>query len=132
MVAHVGDSRVYRLRGNRLDQLSFDHSLVWEMQATGKMRDSEIQMNVPKNIITRSLGPYPQVQVDLEGPFAVEAGDAFLLCSDGLSGQVEDDEIGCLLGVLPPARPSRRWSIWRICAAGPDNITVIAVRVLDS
>ena len=130
VVAHVGDSRVYRLRGNRLDQLSFDHSLVWEMQATGKLRDSEIQMNVPKNIITRSLGPYPQVQIDLEGPFAVEAGDAFLLCSDGLSGQVEDDEIGCLLGALPPGEAIQALVDLANLRGGPDNITVIAVRVL--
>ncbi|HVU85919.1 MAG TPA: PP2C family serine/threonine-protein phosphatase [Pirellulales bacterium] len=130
VVAHVGDSRVYRLRNNRLDQLSFDHSLVWEMQATGKMRDSEIQLNVPKNIITRSLGPYPQVQVDLEGPFAVEAGDAFLLCSDGLSGQVEDDEIGCILGTLPPTEAIQTLVDLANLRGGPDNITVIAVRVL--
>ncbi|HEY4308346.1 MAG TPA: PP2C family serine/threonine-protein phosphatase [Pirellulales bacterium] len=132
VVAHVGDSRVYRLRGNRLDQLSFDHSLVWEMQATGKLRDSEIQLNVPKNIITRSLGPYPQVQVDLEGPFAVEPGDAFLLCSDGLSGQVEDDEIGCILGALPPRDAIQTLVDLANLRGGPDNTTVIAVRVLRS
>ncbi len=100
------------------------------MQATGKMRDSEIQMNVPKNIITRSLGPYPQVQIDLEGPFAVEAGDAFLLCSDGLSGQVEDDEIGCILGSLPPAQAIQALVDLANLRGGPDNVTVIAVRVL--
>jgi serine/threonine protein phosphatase PrpC len=131
VVAHVGDSRVYRLRNNKLDQLSFDHSLVWEMQATGKMRESEIQLNVPKNIITRSLGPYPQVQVDLEGPFAVEPGDAFLLCSDGLSGQVEDDEIGCILGALPPNEAIQALVDLANLRGGPDNITVIAVRVLQ-
>ena len=130
VVAHVGDSRVYRLRNNKLDQLSFDHSLVWEMQAAGKMRESEIQLNVPKNIITRSLGPYPQVQIDLEGPFAVEAGDAFLLCSDGLSGQVEDDEIGCILGVLPPNEAIQTLVDLANLRGGPDNITVIAIRVL--
>jgi PPM family protein phosphatase len=130
VVAHVGDSRVYRLRNNQLDQLSFDHSLVWEMQATGKMRESEIQLTVPKNIITRSLGPYPQVQVDLEGPFAVDAGDAFLLCSDGLSGQVEDDEIGCILGALPPSEAIQTLVDLANLRGGPDNITVIAARVL--
>jgi hypothetical protein len=103
---------------------------VWEMQAAGKMRESEIQLNVPKNIITRSLGPYPQVQIDLEGPFAVEAGDAFLLCSDGLSGQVEDDEIGCILGALPPGEAIQTLVDLANLRGGPDNITVIAIRVL--
>jgi len=130
VVAHVGDSRVYRLRGNQLDQLSFDHSLVWEMQATGKMRDTEIRLNVPKNIITRSLGPYPQVQVDLEGPFPIETGDAFLLCSDGLSGQVEDDEIGCIMAALPPSEAIQALVDLANLRGGPDNITVTVVRVL--
>jgi protein phosphatase len=129
VVAHVGDSRVYRLRGSQLDQLSFDHSLVWEMQASAKLREPEIQLNVPKNIITRSLGPYPQVQVDLEGPFPVQVGDAFLLCSDGLSGQVEDDEIGCILAALPPGEAIQALVDLANLRGGPDNITVIALRV---
>jgi len=131
IVAHVGDSRVYRLRANVLDQLTFDHSLVWEMQATGKLRDSEIQLTVPKNIITRSLGPYPEVQVDLEGPFPIRVGDAFLLCSDGLSGQVEDDEIGCILANLAPREATQALVDLANLRGGPDNITVIAVRVLS-
>ncbi len=129
VVAHVGDSRVYRLRGNRLEQLSFDHSLVWEMQAAGKMRDTDIQLNVPKNIITRSLGPYAEVQVDLEGPFPVEVGDRYLLCSDGLSGQVDDEEIGCLLANLKPNEAIQSLIDLANLRGGPDNITVIAVEV---
>ena len=88
LVAHVGDSRVYRLRGQRLEQLTFDHSLVWEMSAAGQVPKDALPGFVPKNIITRSLGPHADVQVDLEGPFPLEVGDTFLLCSDGLSGQV--------------------------------------------
>jgi PPM family protein phosphatase len=73
VVAHVGDSRVYRLRGDRLAQLTFDHSLVWEMQALSQLSDdSELSRNIPKNVITRSLGPNATVQVDLEGPFPLE------------------------------------------------------------
>ena len=94
VVAHVGDSRVYRLRGQRFEQLTFDHSLVWEMSAAGNMPEDEVPDYVPKNIITRSLGPNAEVEVDLEGPFPLEMGDTFLLCSDGLSGQVRDEEIG--------------------------------------
>jgi serine/threonine protein phosphatase PrpC len=129
IVAHVGDSRVYRLRANVLDQLTFDHSLVWEMQASGKLPDSEIQLNVPKNIITRSLGPYPEVQVDLEGPFPIRPGDSFLLCSDGLSGQVDDEEIGCILANMAPREATQALIDLANLRGGPDNITVIAVRV---
>ncbi len=130
VAAHVGDSRVYRLRGDVLEQLSFDHSLVWEMQSIGKMRESEIELHVPKNIITRSMGPYPQVQVDLEGPFPLEVGDTFLLCSDGLSGQVEDEELGCILQALPPGEAVQTLIDLANLRGGPDNITVIVARVV--
>ena len=69
LVAHIGDSRVYRLRGDLLEQLTFDHSLVWEMAAAGQMSEADVPAYIPKNVITRSLGPHPTVHVDIEGPF---------------------------------------------------------------
>src|SRR5690606_7466469 len=103
VVAHVGDSRVYLLRGDQFFQLTFDHSLVWEMQAAGEVTDETARSGViPKNVITRSLGPNANVQIDLEGPFPIRLGDRFLLCSDGLSGQISDEEIGALMRVLQP------------------------------
>jgi PPM family protein phosphatase len=83
---------------------------------------------VPKNIITRSLGPHEQVQVDLEGPFPLEEGDTFLLCSDGLSGQVTDEEIGAIIGSLAPAQAARMLVDLANLRGGPDNITVIVIR----
>lgn len=129
VVAHVGDSRVYRLRGHRLEQLSFDHSLVWEMMAGGKLREEEVPSFIPKNVITRSLGPNAEVQVDLEGPFPIRAGDRFLLCSDGLTGQVKDRELGAVLGALPPDEAAQALIDLANLRGGPDNITVIALRV---
>ena len=69
MVAQVGDSRAYRLRGEQFEQLTFDHSLVWEMRAAGQLPGDQVPEYIPKNVITRSLGPSPAVQVDIEGPF---------------------------------------------------------------
>ena len=87
LVAHVGDSRVYRLRGTRLEQVTFDHSLVWELRAAGQLsEESELSNAIPKNQITRSLGPNAAVAVDVEGPLPLQVGDTFLLCSDGLTG----------------------------------------------
>ncbi len=129
LVAHVGDSRVYRLRGHRLDQLTFDHSLVWEMSAAGQVPKDALPGFVPKNIITRSLGPHSEVQVDLEGPFPLEVGDTFLLCSDGLSGQVSDEEIGVLLQCLPLADATQVLIDLANLRGGPDNITIIVIRV---
>jgi PPM family protein phosphatase len=129
VVGHVGDSRVYRLRGNRLDQLTFDHSLVWEMRASGRGRDGEVPSYIPKNIITRSLGPGEAVQVDLEGPFPLQVGDTFLLCSDGLSGQVDDEELGVILGAMPLEEAAQAFVDLANLRGGPDNITVILARV---
>lgn len=129
LVAHVGDSRVYRLRGWQLEQLTFDHSLVWEMSSAQKISERDVPDYVPKNIITRSLGPSPEVQVDLEGFFPLEIGDTFLLCSDGLTGPVADEEIGTILGCLHVHEAVRTLVDLANVRGGPDNITVLAVKV---
>ncbi|MCE5268266.1 MAG: protein phosphatase 2C domain-containing protein, partial [Planctomycetaceae bacterium] len=130
LVAHVGDSRAYRLRGNRLDQLTFDHSLVWEMRASGQLPSDQTPSYISKNIITRSLGPNATVQIDLEGPFPVQAGDTFLVCCDGLSNTVKDDEIGMILGCLPPSEAVRALIDLGCLRGGPDNITAVVTTVL--
>ena len=112
-----------------LEQLSFDHSLVWEMRASGQLPNGEVPDYVPRNVITRSLGPNAKVQVDLEGPLPVMVGDTFLLCSDGLSGPVKDDEIGIILGCLPPSDAVQTLIDLAKLRGGPDNITVIVARV---
>ncbi len=130
MLAHVGDSRAYRWRKGRVEQLTFDHSLVWEMRATGQFANNELPGYISRNIITRSLGPHPAVKVDLEGPHPIENGDTFLLCSDGLSNQVQDEEIGLVLGCLPPEEAVRVLVDLANLRGGPDNITVLAAKVL--
>ena len=129
VVAHVGDSRVYRLRDRVFEQLTFDHSLVWEIRASGKIPRDRIPSYIPKNVITRSLGPSENLKVDLEGPFPIRPGDCFLLCSDGLSGQVEDDEIGQILFVLPPDYATETLINLANLRGGPDNITAISAKV---
>jgi protein phosphatase len=129
LLAQVGDSRAYRLRGDRFEQMTFDHSLVWEMRAAGQLDDGDIPDYVPKNIITRSLGPNPHVKVDLEGPFPLEEGDTFLLCSDGLSGPVNDQEMGTILRCLPVDEAVRALVDIANLRGGPDNITVVVARI---
>jgi protein phosphatase len=133
VVAHVGDSRVYQLHGDKLFQLTFDHSLVWEMQAAGEVTDETARSGViPKNVITRSLGPNAAVQIDLEGPFPIQKGDRFLLCSDGLSGQITDEEIGAILRTLEPKYAAQLFVDLSNLRGGPDNITAIVVEAVDS
>lgn len=130
VVAHIGDSRVYRLRKNKLEQLTFDHSLVWEMKAAGQLSiTEEAAGKIPKNVITRSLGPYPDCKVDLEGPFPLEVGDVFLLCSDGLTGMVQDEEIGAILASLPPKEAARVLVDLANLRGGPDNSTLIIIQI---
>ncbi len=127
VAAHVGDSRVYRYSQNRLDQLTFDHSLAWEMRQFSP--EDESHMRIPKNVITRSLGPYPEIKVDIEGPFPIQVGDVFLLCSDGLTGVITDPEIAAIIANMPPDEAVQVLVDLANLRGGPDNITVIVAKV---
>jgi protein phosphatase len=127
-IGHVGDSRTYRIRHGVIEQLTYDHSYVWEIARLKNVDPSEIQ-DFPTNVIHRCLGPQPLVQVDIEGPHEVEPGDVYLLCSDGLSGQVTDPEMGVVASLLPPKEACQFLIDLANLRGGPDNITVIIVRV---
>lgn len=131
IVGHVGDSRAYRVRRRTVDQLSRDHSLAWEIEAVRGAHAEQAGEAVPKNIITRSLGPHAKVDVDLEGPFPVETGDTFILCSDGLSGVVSDAEIGLFAAELEPTDAVTALVGLALVRGAPDNVTVIGVRAGD-
>jgi protein phosphatase len=127
-VGHVGDSRAYRVRKGKIEQLSFDHSLVWEFARRQRVDPDGVQ-GIPSNVIIRSLGPEPLVQVDVEGPHPVQDGDVFILCSDGLSGQVTDHELGAIVSTLPPAEACQFLVDLANLRGGPDNITVLIIHV---
>jgi len=129
LVAHVGDSRVYRIRKSRIDQLSFDHSLAWELVRRNHLTSEQASLSVPKNVITRSLGPEIEIEVDVEGPLAVELGDVYLLCSDGLSGPVDDDEMGAFAANFHPRDACRYLINLANLRGGLDNITVLIIRI---
>lgn len=126
---NVGDSRVYRVRDHRTEQLTFDHSLQWEMIRQGRATMDNVDGLHPRNVITRCLGPDPAVEVDVEGPFPIVPGDRFVICSDGLTGHVTDEEIGAITSELTPQQSSRLLVDLANCRGGADNITVIVVHV---
>ncbi|MCP4782200.1 MAG: serine/threonine-protein phosphatase [Fuerstiella sp.] len=128
-VGHVGDSRTYRVRDGVIEQLSFDHSLQWEMIRQGRATMDNVDMLHPRNVITRCLGPDQNVTIDVEGPFDVRAGDQFVLCSDGLTGHISDTEIGAVVSSMPPAEASRLLINLANCRGGADNITVVIAHV---
>ena len=88
-IAHVGDSRAYLLRRGELTRLTRDHSLVGELVARGKLTEEQAEVHPQRNVITRSVGPEPEVQVDTE-TYPAQADDVFLICSDGLTTMVPE------------------------------------------
>jgi protein phosphatase len=92
VVGHVGDSRAYRLRGDRLERLTSDHSWVSEQVKAGLLTDDDAQRHPMRNIVTRALGSRVEVSAEV-AEMEVLAGDVFLLCSDGLNAMLSDDEI---------------------------------------
>ena len=129
LVAHVGDSRAYLVRGHRATQLTTDHSLVAQLVARNQLSPEEARHDPRRNVVTRSVGVGPDVEVDivtLAEP--VQGGDTLVLCSDGLHGQVSDDEIaGSAMGesLDDACRELIELANER---GGPDNITVAMLR----
>lgn len=131
-IGHVGDSRAYRLRGGRLEQLTRDHSLVEEMRRKGQLTDAQAEDHPQRSIITRALGPEPEVQVDLQ-TVPAQPGDVFLLCSDGLTTMLGDEQIGRVLSRATSLQAAVKTLIDEANrAGGRDNITVVAFRVEDA
>jgi len=128
VIGHVGDSRAYRIRRRQIDQLTRDHSLVWELIEQRKVHPRDADRLYPRNVITRSLGPEPQVKVDIEGPTPVQPGDIFVLCSDGLTTLVSDPEVGMIAQELPPPEACKLLVNLANLRGGSDNISVIVVR----
>ena len=129
-IGHVGDSRMYRLRDGELERLTQDHSLVEEFVRQGKLTPEEAEVHPQRSIITRALGPEPEVQVDTF-TYPGRDGDVYLMCSDGLTGMVSEDR-----GGADPPHERRRSTTRRtrlIDAAnengGRDNITVVLFRL---
>jgi protein phosphatase len=127
-IAHVGDSRVYRVRGDKLEQLTEDHSLLNDYKKMKKLTPEEIEAFPHKNVIVRALGMKETVKVDTRFELPQE-GDTLLLCSDGLAGPVTDEQI---LEIIL-ASPNLPTATERLVAAandhgGPDNITCVLAR----
>ena len=129
-IGHVGDSRAYLVRDEQMEQLTEDHSLVNELLKTGKLSEEEAQVHPQRSVITRAVGTDPDVDVD---GFTIEAeeGDVFLICSDGLSDMVEDEEI---LELVHSNRDDLDKAVKSLVTAanrggGEDNITAVAFRI---
>lgn len=128
--AHVGDSRIYVLREGTLYQLTEDHNFAQMLLAEGIISKEEVAKHPQRNMLTRGLGPFPTVQVD-SAFFEINAGDVFMLCSDGLYGELPDDKIKPLLA-HPPEAATRELIQAALDAGGRDNVTAVVFQIAQS
>ena len=129
-VAHIGDSRLYRLRDGALDQITRDHSLLQEQIDSGMISKEMARRSQNKNLVTRAVGIEPEVEADVN-TFEVREGDMFLLCSDGLNDMVEDEDIHLTLSSLSANLSLAASQLVQMANdnGGRDNISVILIRV---
>src|SRR5688500_12167779 len=132
-IAHVGDSRMYRLRNDKFEQVTMDHSLLQELVDRGFYSAEEAQRAANKNYVTRALGVEPDVEVEIqEDP--VQKGDYYVLCSDGLSDMVEDDDIHLTISTFGANLDTVAKQLIQLGNdnGGRDNISVVMANVIDS
>jgi protein phosphatase len=127
-LAHVGDSRIYRVRDGNIEQLTEDHSLVATMVREGLLTTQEAETHPRRNVLQRSMGVAEDVEIDVRGPFELREGDTFILCSDGLHGVVKENELSEIAkgSIEEAADEFLRRALER---GAPDNVTVIVARV---
>jgi len=133
ILAHVGDSRCYRLREGVFEQLSRDHTLVARLVEQGVIPPEQARYHPQRNVIRQAVGvadPSEPLEPDIE-TFALQAGDLYLLCSDGLTDMVDDAEIEAILRDEPPTRAAWRLVDRALANGGRDNITVVLVQILQ-
>jgi len=132
VAAHAGDSRAYLCRDGALTRLTEDHSLVAEQIRAGILTPEQAASSLQRHVITRSLGVEPSVEVEFDEPLPCQAGDLFLLCSDGLSDVVPDDELERFLtATTDEAATARKLVALANERGGPDNISVVLARVVE-
>ncbi|HEX7418059.1 MAG TPA: Stp1/IreP family PP2C-type Ser/Thr phosphatase [Steroidobacteraceae bacterium] len=131
-IAHVGDSRAYRVRNNKLEQVTMDHSLLQELVDRGFYSPEEAQRAANKNYVTRALGVEPNVEVEIQEQ-PVQKGDFFLLCSDGLSDMVENDDIHLTVNTFGDNLDAVAKHLIQLANdnGGRDNVSVVMARVMD-
>jgi protein phosphatase len=132
-IAHVGDSRMYRLRGNRFEQITMDHSLLQELVDRGFYSQEEAQRSTNRNYVTRALGVEANVDVEVQ-EVEVQKGDYFLMCSDGLPDMVEDEDIHLTISTFANDVRTVGEQLIKLTNdnGGRDNVSVILVRIADA
>ena len=132
-IAHVGDSRAYRLRNGQFEQITLDHSLLQELVDRGFYSEEEAQRSTNRNYVTRALGVEPMVEVEVN-EYDVLPGDLYLLCSDGLSDMVEDEDIHLTISTFNDSLDVVGQQLVQLANdhGGRDNISIMMAEIKDS
>jgi len=132
-IAHVGDSRAYRLRGDKFEQLTLDHSLLQELVDRGFYSEEEAQRSTNRNYVTRALGVEPTVEVEVQ-EYDVLPDDVYLLCSDGLPDMVEDEDIHLTISTFNASLDVVGQQLVQLTNdhGGRDNVSVMLAQIMDS
>jgi len=131
-VAHIGDSRLYRLRGDEFEQITRDHSLLQEQIDSGMITREDARHSHNKNLVTRALGVEAEVEIEVH-EYPVLPGDLFLLCSDGLNDMVTDEDIQLTTGLMGANLEMAAQQLVQMANdnGGRDNVSVILVRIVQ-
>jgi protein phosphatase len=131
-LAHIGDSRCYRLRGEELEQVTRDHSLLQEQIDSGLLTKEMARRSQNKNLVTRALGIEPTVEAEIRS-YDVQPGDIYLLCSDGLNDMVEDEDIQTTISALQANLPLAATQLIQMANdnGGRDNVSIVLVKVKE-
>jgi PPM family protein phosphatase len=128
--AHVGDSRLYLIRGETITRLTRDHSYVGRLVESGIVRSEDAESHPQRHILTAALGSGREVTPHApEQPVPLNPGDSLLLCSDGLWGLVGDPDLSQIVRANPPAEACQKLVAMALERGGPDNVTVLVLRV---
>ncbi len=130
IIASVGDSRAYLIRDGKPKQITHDHSWVAEQVQAGILTEEEARVHIYRSVVTRCIGHQDEIEVDTF-ELLLDPGDTILLCSDGLSGQVADPKIAQVLTAHPPEQAAQELLDLANQAGGPDNITVIVIKITE-
>ncbi len=130
-IGHIGDSKVFLATGDELRQLTTDHSRVWELYRRGVITREQARVHPERNLLTHALGNEAEAAVEILGPSPLTAGTWFVICSDGLTNHLEDDEIRRMATGKDPQAAADDLVALANKRGGTDNVTVLVVRVAE-
>jgi protein phosphatase len=128
-LGHIGDSRILLVTSSGIRQLTTDHSRVWELFVRGVITREQARVHPERNLLTRALGTRPELEADISGPIPLQAGWLLVMCTDGLTNHVEDEDIRRLVETSPPQEAAEALAALANERGGTDNITVLIVEI---